>query len=463
MSCREEKDSMGTLKVPSDAYYGIHTQRSLNNFNISRMRWHPELIRSIVWLKLACCKANRELRLLKNYKEAAIEKSCREILAGKLKNQFVLDVFQTGSGTGTNMNVNEVIANRSNEHLGGKKGDRNLIHPNDDVNKGQSTNNIIPSSIRVASTILLEDLIDNLELLKESFLKKSEEFSKILKSGRTHLQDAVPVTLGQEFHAYATAISKNVLRLEETKKFLKILGVGGNAVGTGINTHKSFRNKIVKNLNKETKIDFKVTHDGLESTQFLTDIAALSSILKLISIDLNKIANDLRLLSSGPRTGFNEINLPAIEPGSSIMPGKINPSICEMVNMVSYQIMGNDNTVTMCCTAGNLEINTKMPMIGHNILESLEILSNAAKIFSKKCIDGITANKEQCLWYVENSAALATALNPYLGYDQVAFLVKDSLKQNKSIKELVLERKLMTKKELEKVLDPKKLTEPNLR
>jgi len=360
------------------------------------------------------------------------------------------------------MNVNEVIANRASEHLGKEKGDRTLVHPNDDVNKGQSTNNIIPSSIRVASTILLEDLITNLTLLRDSFLKKSETFSSVLKSGRTHLQDAVPITLGQEFHAYATAINKNILRLDDSKKFLKILGVGGNAVGTGINTHKNFRDKIIKHLNKETKIDFKVTNDGIESTQFLTDIAALSSILKLIAIDLNKIANDLRLLSSGPKTGFNEINLPAVEPGSSIMPGKINPSICEMINMVSYQVMGNDNTITMCCTAGNLEINTKMPMIGHNILESIEILSSATKTFSKKCVEGITANREQCLWYVENSAALATALNPHLGYDKVSFLVKDSLKQNKSVKELVLEKKLMTKKELDKILDPKKLTQPNL-
>jgi len=463
MSFRVEKDSMGSLKVPKDAYYGIHTQRTKNNFNISRLKWHPELIKSITRLKFACVKANNELNLIDSKKTRAIEKACIDIINNKLQDQFILDIFQTGSGTGTNMNVNEVIANRANELLHGKKGDRSLVHPNDDVNKGQSTNNVIPSSIRVASMHLLPNLLLQLSKLRYEFLKKGKQFSEILKSGRTHLQDAVPITLGQEFHAYGTAIGKNIERLKETKKFLKVLGVGGNAVGTGINTHPNFRKLIIKHIRTLTGVDFDFTKDGIESTQFLTDIAALSSILKLIAIDMNKIANDLRLLSSGPRTGFNEINLPIIEPGSSIMPGKINPSICEAVNMVCYQVMGNDTTIAMSCSDGILEINTKMPLIAHNIMESMEIMTNATKIFAEKCVKGITANKEQCKYYVEHSAALATALNPYLGYDKVALLVKESLKTGKTIKSLVLEKKLMEKKKLNMILDPKNLTQPNLK
>ena len=463
MKYRKEKDSMGSLRVPDEAYYGIHTQRSINNFQISGIKWHRELIKSIAKLKLACVKANNELKLINNKKSFAIEKACREIINSKLQDQFPLDIFQSGSGTSTHMNLNEVIANRANKLLGGKKGDRALVHPNDDVNQGQSTNNIIPSSIRIAAITLIPELIMQLTLLKNSLIKKSKQFSKILKSGRTHIQDAVPITLGQEFHAYSTAINKNIQRLNLIKKDLIVLGVGGNAVGTGLNTHPSFRKKIIKHLNKESKLSFQVTKDGIESTQFLTDISYLSAILKLIAIDMNKISNDLRSLSSGPKTGFNEINLPAIEPGSSIMPGKINPSICELVNMVSYQVMGNDITIANACTAGNLEVNTKMPLIAHNIMQSLEILTNAAKTFADKCIKGITANKDVCKFYFENSMGLATALNPYLGYDKVALLVKESLKTKKTIKELVLEKNYMDKKKLDKILNPKNLTKPNLK
>tara|TARA_Y100000294_G_C8569579_1_gene342274 strand:+ start:4674 stop:6050 length:1377 start_codon:yes stop_codon:yes gene_type:complete len=458
MKFRVEKDSMGSLKVPADAYFGVHTQRSFNNFQISGIEWNPQILISITLLKLACAKANNELKLLDNKKANAIAKACNEIIEGKFYDQFPLDIFQTGSGTSTHMNVNEVIANLANEILKGSK-----VHPNDDVNKGQSTNDIIPSSIRMASILLLDDLIENLASLKNGFNKKGNQFSKILKSGRTHLQDAVPITLGQEFNAYATTMGKHIERLKETKKYVKVLGMGGTAVGTGINTSPRFRKLIIKHLNKETKLNFSITKDGIESTQFLTDIAALSSVLKLIAIDMNKISNDLRLLSSGPKTGLNEINLPAMEPGSSIMPGKINPAICEVVNMVCHQVIGNDTAITLSCMSGNLELNTHMPIIGHNIIESIGILTNASKTFADKCISGITANKETCEAYAAMSPSLATALNPYLGYDKVALLVKESLKTNKSVKELVLEKKLMSKKELDRVLDPKKLTRPNLR
>jgi len=456
MTSRLEKDSMGELKVPKDSYYGIHTQRSINNFKISNLKFQSELIYSIAKLKIACAKANSELNLLEKKKSSAIQKACKEIIEGKLKDQFPLDIFQSGSGTSTHMNVNEVIANRANELLGKK------VHPNDDVNKGQSTNNVIPSAIRITTLILLTSLLENVRRLQKDLYNKGKEFYSILKSGRTHLQDAVPITLGQEFNAYSTAISKHILRLEETEKFLKVLGIGGNAVGTGLNTSPKFRELIIKHLNKETKMDFSATKDGIESTQFLTDIVALSSVLKNLAVDINKIANDLRLLSSGPKTGFNEINLPPVEPGSSIMPGKINPSICEAVNMACIKVIGNDSTLTLACTAGNLDLNTHIPLIGYTIVESMEIMSNSSRMFADKCIEGITANKRQCKYYVENSMALATALNPYLGYDKVASLVKESLKTGKTVKELVLKKKLMKKDKLEKILDPENLTQPNL-
>ncbi|MBR9699216.1 aspartate ammonia-lyase [Candidatus Woesearchaeota archaeon] len=462
MKYRKEKDSLGELSVPKKAYFGVHSTRSLQNFKISNLRWHPELIKAIVQLKLACCRANIDLGLLDGKKARAIQKASYDILRGKFTDQFPLDIFQAGSGTSTNMNVNEVLGNRASEILGKKKGSK-FVHPNDDVNKGQSTNNVIPSSIRVAALTLLPGLVDELGKLQKAFHSKANEFDPVLKSGRTHLQDAVPMTLGQEFNAYSSALKKHIQRLHDTKKFIRVLGIGGNAVGTGLNTSPRFRGLIIKHLKKEMKLGFQVSKNGIESTQFLTDMASLSSILKNTALDINKIANDLRLLSSGPKTGLNEIILPAVEPGSSIMPGKINPSICEAVNMACYQIIGNDQTISLSCAAGNLDLNTHMPVIGHNLIESMKILRNSAKTFAEKCVQGIKANKEQCQWYVENSMALATALNPYLGYDTAAALVKESLKSQKTIKQLVLEKGLMKKDELDKVLDPKKLTKPNLK
>jgi len=337
------------------------------------------------------------------------------------------------------------------------------IHPNDHVNMGQSTNNVFPTAIRISSLALAIGLLMEVKSIEKTFLKKSNEFKTILKAGRTHLQDAVPMTLGQEFHAYATALGKDRTRIEDSLKYLRIVGIGGNAIGTGINTHPRFRFLIVENLNKELKLNLEVTKDGIETTQFLTDIANLSSSLKMLAIDLNKICNDLRLLSSGPKTGLKEINLPAVEPGSSIMPGKINPSILEAVNMVSMQAIGNDTTITMAASQGNLELNTFMPIISHNIIESLEILKSGIKTMNEKCIQGITANREICTYYVENSASLATALNPHLGYDLTASLVKEALKTNKTIKQLIIEKKILSKEKVEKILNPSNLTKPNLK
>ncbi|MDO8480970.1 MAG: aspartate ammonia-lyase [Nanoarchaeota archaeon] len=458
---RTERDSFGELSVPDDAYYGAHTQRSLQNFQISSLKWQPELIHAIVLIKKSCAQANQELGMLEYKKAEAIAKACDEILGGKFADQFPLDIFQAGSGTSTNMNVNEVIANRATELLGGKKGER-LVHPNDDVNKGESTNNVIPSAIRVASALALEEAMRSLDRLKISLDTKSQEFKHVVKSARTHLQDAVPITLGQEFQAYATAIGKHRTRMKECQKFLKQLGIGGNAVGTGLNTKPAFRASIVGHLNKQIHGNFSVSPDGIESTQFLTDIAVLSSALKNAALDVNKIANDFRLMASGPQTGFNEITLPAVEPGSSIMPGKINPSVCEAVNMACYRVMGNDTTISLAAGAGQLDLNTHMPIVSYCIIESLGILSNASTTFAEKCIDGIKANEERCRWYVEHSAALATALNPHLGYDTVAALVKESLASGKNIRELVIEKGLLNKSQLDAILAPEKLTRQNL-
>jgi len=458
MATRIEKDSLGSIRVPKSALYGASTQRSINNFKISNTKWNISLIKAIAQIKKSCVNVNSKLGYIDLKKKKAIERACNEIIRGKHQDQFPLDIYQAGSGTSTHMNVNEVIAHRANQLLRKK-----TIDVHDDVNRGQSTNNVIPSAIRIASLQKTKELSISLEKLTKSLKKKSKQFKNILKSGRTHLQDAVPITLGQEFNAYATAISKHSFRLASTKSYLEVLGIGGTAVGTGINTNPKFRKLIIKNLNKNLRLNLKVTKDGIESTQFLTDLAALSSVLKLIAIDANKIANDLRLLSSGPKTGFNEINLPAVEPGSSIMPGKINPSILEAVNMACQKVMGNDTTITIACTSGNLELNTQMPLIGNTIIESLEILSNALKTMSERCINGITANKKVCNSYAEHSPSIATALNPYLGYDAVVKLVKTSLKSGKSVKQLVLEKKLMPKKKLDRILDPKNLTKPNLR
>ena len=464
MDFRIEKDLLGKKRVPKDAYYGIHTVRSIENFKISRLRAQPELIRAIVFIKKACAKANLKLRLLDYKKAKAIINACDDIINGKIDfGEFPLDIFQSGSGTSLNMNVNEVIANRAIEILGGKRGDKTCIHPNDDVNKGQSTNNVIPSSIKIASYMLLIELIKSVNNLKEALRRKEKEFKDVIKSARTHLQDAVPITLGQEFGAYATAISKDIVRLRMTKESLISLGIGGNAVGTGLNTYSDFRRLIIKYLNSIVKLDFKVSKDGIETTQFLTDLAYLSSNLKLLAIDLNKICNDLRLLSSGPKTGLNEIILPAVEPGSSIMPGKINPSICEAVNMVCYQVMGNDLTITCASGAGQLDLNTHIPVIGYNLIESLQILNKGISRLTERCIKGIKANKKQCRYYAEHSLGLITALSPVVGYDKAADIVKEVLKTKKTIREVIIEKGYLTEEEVRKYLDLKSLTGPNLK
>jgi len=458
---RIERDSLGEKEVPADAYYGVHTVRSLENFQISGRRFQYEWISAIALLKHACAEANLELGLLDKENAGAILKACDEVISGRFSSEFPLDIFQAGSGTSMNMNVNEVIANRASELISGSR-EKREVHPNDHVNMGQSTNDIIPSSIRVASVLLIPSLLDALHSLSSSLDNKSLEFSGVMKSGRTHLQDAVPMTLGQEFGAYAAAVSKAITRIGMAADFLLALSIGGNAVGTGINTRPEFRSLALKHLNKKAGRPFRQPSSGIEATQFMTDLAGMSFSLVCLSVDLGKIANDLRLLGSGPKTGFNEISLPPVEPGSSIMPGKVNPSICEAVNMACMQVQGNGLAISNAASAGQLELNTHMPVIGHNLIESLKMLTGAARALDAKCVRGIVANRERCAWYFENSMALATVLNPYIGYDNAAALVKESIRTGKTLKQLILEKKVLPKDELERLLDPKALTSPNL-
>jgi aspartate ammonia-lyase len=449
---RTEKDSLGERTVPDDALYGVHTCRSIDNFHMAGEPLPLELIYAMVQLKQACAAANAELGLLPHDKAVAIAAACGDVLSGKHNDQFPIDIFQAGSGTSSNMNVNEVLANLAAEALGGKRGDRQTVHPNDDVNRGQSTNNVFPSAIRVAAIDLCGGLFHALEELILVLEQKAEAFSAVLKSGRTHLQDAVPVTLGQEFTAWAQALRKGEKRIAFACMNLHELGIGGNAVGTGINTPPAFRSEIIKALNAATGQTYCVAENGIEITQFLSDMGAFSGSLKMLALDLNKIVNDLRLLGSGPNTGLGEINLPPVEPGSSIMPGKINPSICEAANMACLQVTGNDAAVSAGCAAGQLELNTHMPLVGANLIKSIKILTAVCAALNENCVRGITANEAVCRKHFERSAGLPTLLNPALGYDKVAGLVKESLAGGKTLAELVREKNLLTENEFAALL-----------
>ena len=463
MKMRTERDSMGTLQVPASAYYGATSSRSIENFQISGLTIPAEQITALVQLKLACAKANMELGFLKKKTGAAIVRACREIVDGGLRDQFPLDIFQAGSGTSSNMNINEVIGNRAAELLGGKRGEKKLVHPNDHVNMGQSTNNVFPSSIRAAALPMAIGLAAQAKKLQKTLSKKARQFDKVIKSGRTHLQDAVPIRMGQVFAAFARSIEKDVKRVESKIADLSELGVGGNAVGTGINTHPNFRRLIIKHLNRETGLKFTVAKDGIEATHSTSDLADTSSAIQGLAVNVARICNDLRLMSSGPNTGLNEIDLPAVEPGSSIMPGKINPTIAEAINMVCLKVFGNHQTVTLGAFSAQLELNVTMPVTGYALLESLRILTNGIKTLDEKCVAGITVNKKQCEQYAMQSPSLATFLNPVIGYDRAAAVVKQSLRENKTIPQVVLAEKLVTAKELAVILDPKKLTSPNRR
>ncbi|HSE96621.1 MAG TPA: aspartate ammonia-lyase, partial [Blastocatellia bacterium] len=448
---RMERDSLGEREIPTHAYYGIQTARAIENFPISGLRPYPEFVTATVRIKRAAASVNRALGVLDPRISDAIIAAADEVLSGKLRDQFVVDPFQAGAGTSHNMNANEVLSNRAIEILGGEKGDYSIVNPNDHVNMAQSTNDVIPTAIRLSALELIDRLIPEMHSLEASFRSKAQEFDRIVKSGRTHLQDAVPIRLGQEFGAYATAIGKNTRRVELAADELKEIGLGGTAAGTGLNAAPGYRDRIVEELSYLTGQELRQTGDYFESMQSMSPFVFVSGALKVLATDLTRIANDLRLLSSGPNTGLAEIALPAVQPGSSIMPGKVNPVMAEMTNMVCFQVMGNDATITAAAQAGQLELNVMMPIIGHNLHMSLSILTNDLRVLRKRCIDGITANEERCRWYVENSVSLVTALNPRIGYGRAAEIAKRAIAKGKTIRETILEEGLMAQEEVETV------------
>ncbi len=462
MSTRTEKDSLGNKEIPAEAYWSVQTQRAIENYPISGLRAHPRFIESFVMVKKAAALANKECGILEAKVADALVKASDEILSGKLRDQFVVDVFQAGAGTSFNMNVNEVLSNRAIEIMGGKKGDYALCNPNDHPNMAQSTNDVFPTSMRVSARLLISELLPVLQDLEKALAAKGKEFDGILKSARTHLQDAVPIRLGQEFTAYAAAVRKSREQIEHAATLVEELGIGGSAAGTGMNTDVRYREMVVAHLKSWTKINFRCGPDMREGMQSNLPVAAVASALNLTAIELGRICNDLRLLCSGPLTGFAEIILPAVQPGSSIMPGKVNPSMAEMLNQVCFQVMGMAHTVSLGAQAGQLELNVMMPVMAFNINFSIEIFKNAIREFTNRCVTGITANAETCKHYAEISPSLATALNPHIGYARAAEVVKKALKEKKSIPQIVREDKLLTEEEIKKVLDPKLLTEPGI-
>jgi fumarate hydratase class II len=462
MDYRIEKDSLGERKIPADAYYGVQTQRAIENFPISGLKPKTSYVEATVHIKKAAAKVNKDLGLLEPQKADAIIKAADEILSGKFREWFVVDVYQAGAGTSHNMNTNEVIANRAIEILGGNKGDYSIVSPNDHVNMAQSTNDVCPTSIRIAAVMEVNKLLPVVEELEKTFFEKGKEFDSIVKSGRTHLMDAVPVRLGQEFTAYGTNVKKHRQAIAHALESCKELGIGGTATGTGLNAHPNYRPRMVEELSKQLSVKFSMAEDYFEAMQSLRPMVELSNAIRNFVQDLSRIANDIRLLGSGPKTGLAEINLPAVQPGSSIMPGKVNPSIAEMINMVCFQVIGCDTTVLMAAQAGQLELNVMMPVVAFNLLHEIEILRTSCKVFNDFCLKGLTANAERCQFYAENSTSVVTVLNPHIGYMKAAEIAKEYLKSGKPIRQLVLEKGLLTEEQLNKVFDLRGMTEPGI-
>ncbi len=459
---RVEKDSLGEKDVPADAYYGIQTARAIENFPISGMRPHPAFIAATAAIKRAAAEVNTDLGLLDPKVGETIAQAAQEVVEHRWDDQFLVDVFQAGAGTSHNMNSNEVIANRANELLGGGKGVYRPVHPNDHVNMSQSTNDLIPTAIRLSALSLLPGLLDALDALEAALHGKAEEFDDLLKAGRTHLQDAVPVRLGQEFGAYAMAVAQDRERIAHAGDNLRRIGIGGTATGTGLNAHPDYHPRMVQKLSDLTGTNLRSFGNLFAAMQSMADPLDLSAALRTLAATLCRIANDIRLMTSGPTTGLDEIRLPAVQPGSSIMPGKVNPVLAEMLNMVTFQVMGNDLTVMLAAQAGQLELNVMMPVIAFNLLQSLTILTNATTAFTDKCVRGIAANEEKCRRWVEGSLGLATALNSHIGYQAAAEVAKEALTTGKSIREIVLEKGLLPAEKLDDVLSPRAMTEPGI-
>lgn len=460
MLSRMEHDSIGALNVPAEAYYGVQSMRAATNFQITHRPLHPVLIDSIVMVKKAAAITNEKSGKLDQQIAQAIIQACDEILDGNLRDQFIVDAIQGGAGTSANMNANEVIANRAIEILGGTKGDSSIVHPNDHVNMSQSTNDVIPTAGKITVLKLLPQTIKELEKLEKAMEEKEAEFDDILKMGRTQLQDAVPMRLGQSFGAFAHVLKRDIKRLKNVMEEMKVLNIGATAIGTAINVDPYYLANISYELSKVAGISLKQADDLIDATQNLDGFVSVSGVLKTCAVDISKISNDLRLMSSGLRTGLSEINLPARQNGSSIMPGKINPVIPEVVSQVAYLIIGHDYTITMAAEAGQLELNAFEPVLFHHLFESIDTLKEAAATLTKHCITGITANKGQCEEYIEKSVGISTALCPYIGYAKSAEIAKKSLKTGISVKELVLEEGLLKEEELKEILKPEKMTQP---
>ncbi len=461
MKLRTEHDYLGKVNVPQDAYWGVQTQRAVNNFPVSDIKPCPEFITSLVMVKRAAAEANMKAGLLDAKKAKVIMRAADEIISGKLRDQFIVGVYQAGAGTSNNMNANEVIANRAIELLGGNKGDYSLIHPNDDVNKSQSTNDVIPTTMRLTSIVLLLRLKHTVDYMEKAFMTKSKEFDSIVKSGRTHLMDAAPIRLGQEFEAWARIIGKSKARIDSVVEKLKEINIGATAIGTGLNANPEYRMYIIEILSKLSGYTFRSAEFLPEATQSMSDFLEASAVIRTLAADLVKITNDLRLLNSGPITGFDEISLPAIQPGSSIMPGKVNPGMAEAVMMVSYQVIGNDNAILLAAQAGQLELNVTMPLIIYCLTHSLTILNNICRLFVDKAVLGIVAHKERMEKLVSKTPGVGLALNPYIGYEKAAEVVKRAIEEGKSIKDVAKEMKVLPSKQLDEIFDPFKLTSPD--
>ena len=463
MITRFEKDSMGSVEITQDSLWGAQTQRAVENFPISGLRFGRVFIDAIGQVKLACARANAELGMLDKLLSEAIIQACEEVIAGDWDEHFPIDVFQTGSGTSTNMNANEVIANRAIQLLGGVVGSRTPVHPNDHVNLSQSSNDVIPTVIHVAGYLSLrEKLIPALERLEAELHKKTRDFDEIVKTGRTHLQDATPIRLGQEFSGYATQAKKSITRAKSAMNILRELPLGGTAVGTGLNRHPEFPARAIGHLNQQLGADFFEAENHIEANAARDEIVEVSGLLKTIAVSLSKIANDIRWLSSGPRNGIGEIRVPAVQPGSSIMPGKVNPVMAEALIMVAAQVIGHDAALTQGGLGGNFELNTMMPLMAYNLLRSIEWLSTSVLQFTERCVAGIEAEQARCQSTVERSLALATALVPVIGYDQAAEISKEAYISGKTVGSLAKERQIMPDDDLDETLNPYRMTEPGI-
>ena len=458
---RKEKDSMGTVSVPKDSYYGAQTQRAIDNFNISGIMLSDAMIKALGMIKKSAAIVNCNLSLLDNDRKDAIIKAADEVIEGKFNDQFLIDIFQTGSGTSSNMNCNEIIANRASEILGGKIGSREPVHPNNHVNLGQSSNDVIPTAIHIAANIKIQnELIPVLLILSEEINNKAEEFKDVIKIGRTHLQDATPITLGQEFSGYAQMINNGIERLRNTKRYLSEIAQGGTAVGTGLNTKKNFGKLMAEQISKMSGVKFMEAPNHFEAQASQDASVETSGTLKTVAVSLSKIANDIRWMGSGPRSGIGELILPAVQPGSSIMPGKVNPVICESIIQICAQVIGNDVTITLGGQGGVFELNMMLPLIAHNLLESIEILSTGSNMFTNKLIKGLSANKEKCFDYIEDSLAMCTSLAPVIGYDKAAEVAHKAYETGMTIKQVCIKEKLFDEDKLDELLNPKAMIKP---